>query len=113
MCEFMVETKTPKKQIEILYLLTYLLTWLTGIIVYITEGQKNKRLKFHAIQAIFLGIAAFVVSFILEFTFIFSYIGTIISILAWVYGMYIGYMGSKGKDIEIPVIGEYARKYSK
>lgn len=91
---------------SILYLVTYLLTWLTGILIYITAGQKNKRLKFHAVQAILVGIVIFVLGWI-------PIIGWIIAILLWLYGMYVGYEGGyQGKDIEVPVIGPFARKYS-
>ncbi len=103
------------QNLEIMFLLTYFLTWLTGIIIYFTQAKNNKRLKFHALQAIFFGIVIIVIGLILDlfsFLFLFAHISTIFIFLAWLYGMYIGYMGSKGDDIEIPIIGEYAKKYS-
>ena len=90
---------------EILCIVTYLLLWLTGILVYITEGQRSKRMKFHALQAIFLGIVVFVISFIP--------IIRILGLLLWLYGLYVGVMGYNNKDIEMPLIGKYARQYSK
>ena len=91
---------------NLIYIFTYLFTWLSGIIIFITVGQKNKRLKFHAIQAVLLGIVAFVLAYIpLPF---FSLIG----VLVWLYGLYLGYRGYQGRDISAPVIGEYATRYS-
>jgi uncharacterized membrane protein len=91
---------------SLLYLITYLLTWLTGILIFITAGQKDKRLKFHSLQAILLGIVLFILAWI-------PFIGWLIGVLLWLYGLYIGYQGGyEGKDIEIPVIGPFAKKYA-
>lgn len=90
---------------KILYIVTYLLGWLTGILIYITEGQKNKRLKFHAVQAILLGIVATIIGWI-------PFVGWIVLALIWLYGLYIGWQGMEGKDILVPVLGEWAKKYS-
>ncbi|MDE1866044.1 MAG: hypothetical protein KGH94_05415 [Candidatus Micrarchaeota archaeon] len=91
---------------QLIYLITYLLTWLTGIIVFVTEGQKNKRAKFHAIQAILLGVVIFILAWI-------PFVGWLIGVLLWLYGLYIGYQaGYQGKDIEFPVIGGFAKSSS-
>jgi uncharacterized membrane protein len=101
-----MEAKTRKESDEeIIYIFTYLLMWLSGIVVYFTLGQRNRRLKFHAVQSIFLGVVTFVLAYI-------PYIGVFAAIL-WLYGIYIGIGGYKGKDMEIPVLGKLARKYSK
>ncbi len=88
------------------YLLVYLFIWLSGLLIYLTLGQSDQRLKFHSVQAIFLGIIIFILSFI-------TVVGAIIAILLWIYGLYIGWAAANGEEIEIPLIGEYARKYSK
>lgn len=90
----------------LLFLITYVLTWLTGILIFVTAGQKDKRLKFHAIQAVLLGVIMFILAWI-------PFVGWLIGALLWLYGLYIGYeAGYQGKDILVPVIGEYAKKYS-
>ena len=90
----------------LLFLVTYVLTWLTGILIFVTAGQKNKRLKFHAIQAVLLGVIMFILAWI-------PFVGGFIALLLWLYGLYIGYEGGyQGKDILVPVIGDYAKKYS-
>ena len=95
---------------NIIYLFTYLLTWITGIIVYVTEGQRSERVKFHALQAIFLGVIAIIVYVIFSPI---PYLGSVLAFLLWLYGMYIGYQAYRGTDVSIPVIGDYARKYSR
>lgn len=98
-----------KEKGNIMCIFAYILSWLSGIIVYITEGQNDKRLKFHALQAIFLGITATVLSFILFFI---PYLGPFLAFLIWVYGMYIAVKAYNGVDIKAPVLGDYAAKYS-
>jgi uncharacterized membrane protein len=90
----------------ILYIFAYLLTWLSGILMYITVGQTDKRMKFHALQAILLGVVLFIIGWI-------PILGWIIELLGWLYGLYIGYMAYTGTDIEMPVIGDFAKQYSK
>lgn len=96
--------QTKKNEKSLVFIFAYLLAWLSGLIVYITAGQENKRMKFHAIQAIFLGVIGFVISFI-------PIIG-LIWVLVWLYGMYIGWRAYEGEDVEVPYIGDYAHHYS-
>lgn len=100
------EVPHPEKDERILYVFNYLLTWLSGLILFLTEGQSNKRMKFHALQAIFLGIVTFIVAWI-------PIIGWLTAFLLWLYGMYVGVAAYGGRDISMPVIGDYAEKYSK
>ncbi len=93
-----------------IYLFAYLLGWISGIIVYVTEGQRSERVKFHALQAIFLGFAAMIIGIIFSPIF---HLGFVLAFLLWLYGMYVGYRAYRGADVEIPIIGEYARKYSR
>ncbi len=98
-----------KEKGNIMYIFTYILSLLTGIIVFITEGQKNPRIKFHSMQAIFLGIFAIILDLILFFI---PFLGSFLSFLIWVYGMYIAVKAYNGEDVKAPVIGDYASKYS-
>ncbi len=98
-----------KEKGNIIYIVTYILTWLTGLIIYLTEGQKNNRVKFHALQAIFLGVTAIVLDMILFFV---PYLGPLLAFLIWVYGMYLAVKAYNGEDIKAPVLGDYAAKYS-
>ncbi len=103
----------PKKNVSgdktdnLTFLITYLLEWLTGLIVYFTVGQNDKRARFHAIQAIVLGIVSIILSFILDFVFL--PLSGIVAFLIWLYGMYIGYEAYKGVDVKIPILSDYLK----
>lgn len=90
------------------YILTYVLSILTGIIMYIVavDGD-SKRLKLHAMQAIVLGIVWIVLSFVLFFI---PYLGTVLGFVIWLYGMYIGFRAYEGVDVEIPYITAYLKR---
>ncbi|MCL5976261.1 MAG: hypothetical protein M1580_01540 [Candidatus Parvarchaeota archaeon] len=98
-----------KEQGDITYIFTYLLSWLSGIIVFVTKGQNDKRMKFHSLQAIFLGIIAIVLDFVLFFIL---YLGPLVAFLIWAYGMYIAVKAYEGEDVKIPFIADYSAKYS-
>ncbi len=100
-------TQRPKQDSSngIVYIISYLFIWLSGIIVYVTEGQLDKRAKFHALQSIFLGIIIFILAFIP--------IVDIVAVALWVLGIIIGVIAYTGQDIVMPVIGPYAKRYSK
>jgi uncharacterized membrane protein len=86
----------------LVYVLIYFFTWLTGIIFFVIE-KDNKKVRFHALQAIFLGV----IMMVLGFTFILA----IIDPLIWLYGLYIGFKQSQGETVRIPYLAEYADKY--
>ncbi|MCX6776496.1 MAG: hypothetical protein NTY73_00780 [Candidatus Micrarchaeota archaeon] len=96
------DTKKSTEDKGLLYVLIYFFTWLTGIIFYIIE-KDNKKVRFHALQAILLGI----VMMVLSFTLILS----IVSIFLWLYGLYIGYKESKGETVRVPYLADFADKY--
>jgi len=98
-----------KERGNIIYIFTYILTWITGLIIFLTEGQKNNIIKFHSLQAIFLGITAIVLDLILFFV---PFLGPFLVFLIWVYGMYIAVKAYNGEDVKAPVVGDYAAKYS-
>ena len=54
-------TEATRETGNLMFIFTYILGWISGILVYITEGQRNGRMKFHSLQAIFLGLIATVV----------------------------------------------------
>jgi uncharacterized membrane protein len=86
----------------LVYVLIYFFTWLTGIIFFVIE-KDNKKVRFHALQSIFLGI----VMTVLSFTVILS----IVSLVLWIYGIYVGFKQSQGETIRIPYLADYADKY--
>lgn len=104
--------------------LCYLLTIITGVVFLVLEPyNKNKNVRFHAFQAIFFGIAAFVVNIVMTIvsTILFSalnyslwFIPRLLSLgvglllmCVWAFLIYKAYNREKFK---LPVIGDLAEK---
>ena len=105
-------------------LLCYLVGFITGILFLVIEPyNKNRVVRFHAFQSIFLNVAWFAIFIVL------SIFGTILAVVhlyvllpllgllhlllwlaflaLWIYMMVTAY---QGKQVELPVIGALARK---
>ena len=109
---------------------SYILTWLTGLIIFLMEKQ-NRFVRFHALQAILLGVGASVLSIAFYIVFIilvivaaaanssvlaglFSLIG-VLGFLAIAVGSFIGWLlgminAFQGKYIKLPIIGNWAER---
>lgn len=97
-------------------LLCYLCTWVTGLIFLLIE-KDNKDVKFHAWQAIFLGIAVFVAYLVIMIIGFIPYLGIVAMILnlvvwvgflvVWIIAMIKAYQGQKWL---IPIIGPMAEQ---
>ena len=85
------------------YILIYFFTWLSGLIFYLIE-KEDKKIRFHAMQSILLGI----VITVLSMTFILGILGFVL----WLYGLYVGYKEYTGETVRIPYLAEYAEKYA-
>ena len=103
------KSASRQKGSDFTYIIIYILGFLTGILFFIISGS-DKRKKLHSIQAILLGVAAFIVAFVLGI-FLWG-LSTLVLFLIWIYGLYIGYMASTGVDVEIPVITDFAKQYA-
>lgn len=101
----MPEKDTKKSGDGLIYVLIYFFTWLSGLIFYLIE-KDNKKVRFHAMQAILLGIVMVVCSFLF-----FLILPPLLAILLWFYGLYVGYKESQGETIRIPYLAEFADKY--
>jgi uncharacterized membrane protein len=102
---------TPDLDENTYYIIAYLLEIITGIAILLIVKEKDKRIKFHSFQAIFLGIGSIVVAIVFGLLYI-SVVATLVNILIWLYGMYAGLEAHNGHDIEIPLVSVYARRYS-
>jgi uncharacterized membrane protein len=102
-------SKVSSDNKDIAYFLTYLLLWITGLIVYFTKAHDDKKAKFHAIQAILLGLISAIISIII---LPFLPVIWILSFLIWIYGLYIGYLAYNGKPANIPYISGFAQSHS-
>jgi uncharacterized membrane protein len=101
-------------------LLSYVLGWITGLIFFLIE--KDKYVRFHALQSIFFSIATFVVwlGYVIV-AIIFSFIpiiGAIISLLLWLtigigcFVLWIMLMvkAYQGERYKLPLLGDWAEQ---
>lgn len=86
-----------------IYIAIYFFGILGGIIGYVIAND-NKKMKFHAMQAILL----WVIAIVLGFTIILSLLDPFI----WLYGLYIGYKEYTGETVRIPYLADFADKYA-
>lgn len=103
--------------------LCYLLTVITGILfLVIAPYNQNRFVRFHAFQAIFMGIAVIVLQIAISIVslilakiigvlgMLFSLVSLVISLgffVLWIYMMYSAY---QGKTVVLPVIGPLAQQ---
>jgi uncharacterized membrane protein len=93
--------------------LCYLLGWVTGIVFLVLEPyNKNKLIRFHAFQSIFLGVAVMIVWWALRIILPWG-VWRLIELLdlaffiLWIYMLVQTY---QGKKVVLPVIGDLAAK---
>jgi len=97
------KAEKPSKEGNMMYILIYFFTWLSGLIFYLIE-KEDKKIRFHAMQSILLGVVMFIVSLpMITFPLVF---------LLWLYGIYVGYKEYTGETVRIPYLAEYAEKYA-
>ncbi len=96
--------KQKQKEDQILYIVAYVFTIISGAIIYLFFSEGNKRLKLHSEQAIILGIIILVIDAIL---FLVPYIASLLGLLIWLYGLYVGFKAYNGVDVKIPYITDF------
>jgi uncharacterized membrane protein len=96
--------------------LCYLLGFITGILFLVLEPySRNRNVRFHAFQSIFLSVAILILHFVISslsmFTFgltlLLSMLLSLASLLIWLYMMWKTYQNER---VVLPVIGEIAQK---
>lgn len=106
---------------KIAVLLSYLFSWLGGLIFFLME-KENKFVKWNALQALILGIievaCIVVVSMILGLIpyigwFFFSWLGYVLAGVCWILAIIAIIMGFQGKSFRIPGVCKLADKYFK
>lgn len=103
------KTTAKKEQHDGTYILIYLFSWISGLIVYLTLAKKNARMKMHAIQAMLLGLIAIIVSIVLG---IIPILSSFIVLIIWIYGIYVGAKAYVGTDVSIPLVTPYAKNHA-
>lgn len=106
---------------KIAVLLSYLFSWLGGLIFFLME-KENKFVKWNALQALILGIievaCIVVVSIMLGLIpyigwFFFSWLGYVLAGVCWIFAVIAIIMGFSGKSFRIPGVCKLADKYFK
>lgn len=78
--------------------LSYIFTPLIPIIVLLMEDKKNRPfLRYHAFNALVMGIITFILSFIF------------IGCLVYIYNIYLAVKAYQGEKVEIPVVTNFIR----
>ena len=93
--------------------LTYLLGFITGIIFLVIEPyNKNKLIRFHAFQSIFLHVVAIVIWIVFRTVLPFTmwYLITLIDLALFILWLVVLIQAFQGKKIVLPVIGDLAAK---
>jgi uncharacterized membrane protein len=89
--------------------LCYAGLWITGLIFFLSE-KEDKEIRFSAMQSIiFFGVVT-VLGVVPLVGWILSPLLALIAFIVWILMVVKSY---QGKVFELPVIGQYARKYSK
>jgi uncharacterized membrane protein len=99
---------------KLMFILAYLILIIGGIIALIMYGESDKKIKFHAIQSIVYGIIIIIVVSIIDALILFNYyllvIPNLISLIMWLYGLYIGYKAYTGNEVPIPFLTDFIKQ---
>ncbi|RJQ55575.1 MAG: hypothetical protein C4521_02260 [Actinobacteria bacterium] len=78
--------------------------WIVALVMVLTEpGKTDPFVKYHGWQALFYGIAVFIIGLV-------PFIGWIASFVLWVVSIYFAIQAYNGKYFEVPVIYGLAKK---
>ncbi len=87
--------------------LAYVLGPITGVIFLILE--KDKFVRFHAMQSIVVFVTMFVLQWVLGLTIILLILVPLVGILSFVLWLVLIYKAWQGEEWEVPVLGKIAR----
>ena len=94
----------------------YVLTWLTGLIIFFVAKKEDKYARWHAVQAIGLGIALTAVYVLLAILMLmvpaFGVVTWIVWLLALVLIIILAVKAYQGQKVRLPVIADFADKYA-
>lgn len=89
--------------------LSYVLPVITGILFLVLE--KDKYVRFHAMQSIVFWVTVIVVNMVLGFTIILALILPILWIIEFILWLVLIYKSWQGEEWEMPVLGKFARQF--
>lgn len=102
--------EAPSETGKLLATLSYLyFIWpIPGIIALLMDPYKNEKfVRLHAIQSLALGLAIWIVTFVLTFIII----GPFIGLAGVIYGIVLALKANKGEYFEVPVIYGLVKSY--
>lgn len=105
----MAKTSTGLEE-NVASLLCYVLAWVTGIIFVIVE-QKNKVVRFHAIQSIIVFLSLSTIGSIMSALFG-GIFGGMIGLLAFVLWIVLMVKAYQGGIYKLPIAGDFAEKWA-
>ena len=91
--------------------LAYVLGPITGVIFLVIE--KDPFVRFHAMQAIVVFVALFVLQWVLGITIILFPLSALIGIIGFALWLILIYKAWQGEEWEVPVLGKIARNLIK
>jgi len=91
--------------------LSYVLGPITGVIFLLLE--KDKYVRFHAMQSIVVFMSLFVLQWVMAFTVILLPIVPLLTIAGFVLWLLLIYKAWQGEEWEVPVLGKYTRNFVK
>ncbi len=103
------EVAAGDKDFKLWAALCYAIPILVPIIVLATEKKEDKKLQFHAWEGLILGVAWWLVSFVLSFVVI----GLVCFPAGWLALLYLAYKVYNGEETVIPTVTEMAQKQVK
>jgi uncharacterized membrane protein len=120
-----VDGKTDVKDDNLLAALAYLLTIITGLVIFLMyREKKNKFVIFHSLQAIMFGsimmcwmIIGFVLGILIGLIPVAGILINLLGFLLWLGVLFFGtiflmYQAYSGKTFKIPFIGDLAEKHA-
>lgn len=94
---------------NVLAAVAYILTFITGLIIYFVADKNDKYARWHAIQAIGLGIVALVIGIILSFVSL-GLLGVVWNVIVLVLVIILAVKAYQGQKIRLPIIADIADK---
>ena len=88
--------------------LSYVLGPITGVIFLVLE--KDKYVRFHAMQSILVFTALFLLQWVLGFTVILLPATPLVSLIAFILWLFLIYKAWQGDEWKVPFLGQYAKK---
>lgn len=87
--------------------LAYVLGPITGVIFLILE--KDKFVRFHAMQSIVVSVTMFVLQWVLGLTIVLLILVPLVGIVGFILWLVLIYKAWQGEEWEVPVLGKIAR----